>query len=490
MARINQGFLGNASGKIGSVVFSKWRDLQTARQYQPDIQDANSPAQRRQRSRMVALLQFLKPLNKNFIKFFNHSLAKGSTPWAKAIKDNMQGVSPDGCFPLQNLRLGNPKLPPFTIVESTYNPFIDQALVKYIPGNNPIPNDSFPYMACSILGKYKSDDGMHRFDTRFPMGFFPIGKAFCSFYDNSHEHVFENSWFAGMFWFFYYDTYDIDRHVNPNANLTEPSHFVPVPIVEGFNTDIPDDVIPLDTFSWEYKMKEGVCYLVFSVDVTKTSLVNPKDYTIIIWGVALTNKSHEQSEPIEWCLENNTKEIEISEGPFIGGILGLYALYTNEGLQVSKFNRFYISTDAEGKDHPYFQQIFDCCYAHPASFILSGNQCGFCGNIDELFGELISLWEQGYINGGDTPEPTVETMLKMFPDPNGKVTVTGYIRREGDAYVFDLKSKASLETTANAGYKFSKWEGSDAVDVVALGENKFEIQMSKDRSLIPTFEVV
>ena len=70
MARIKQGFLGNASGKLGNIVFSRWRNLETARQYQPDIQDANSPEQQKQRSRMVNLLQFLKPLNKTFIKFF------------------------------------------------------------------------------------------------------------------------------------------------------------------------------------------------------------------------------------------------------------------------------------------------------------------------------------------------------------------------------------------------------------------------------------
>ena len=194
MARIKQGFLGNASGKLGSVVFAKWRDLQTARQYQPDIQDANSPAQRKQRSRMVSLLQFLKPLNKNFIRFFNGPLSKGTTPWAKAIKDNMTGVSPDGCFPLKNLHLGDPHLPPFTIVESTYNPFIDQVLVKYVPGQNPNPDNPFPYLGCSALGKYKSADGMHLFDTRNQLVFRPLFSFFCSFYEEYREHVFENSW--------------------------------------------------------------------------------------------------------------------------------------------------------------------------------------------------------------------------------------------------------------------------------------------------------
>ena len=111
MARLNNGFLGNASGKIGNVVFAKWRKIFTARQYQPEVKDANSPEQQKQRSRMVALLEFLKPINKTFIRFYNAPFSKNSTPWGKAIKDNMQGVSPDGCFNFNNLQLGEPRFP-------------------------------------------------------------------------------------------------------------------------------------------------------------------------------------------------------------------------------------------------------------------------------------------------------------------------------------------------------------------------------------------
>jgi hypothetical protein len=42
MARLKNGFLGNASGKLGNVVFAKWRDLFTVRSYQPDISDAKT----------------------------------------------------------------------------------------------------------------------------------------------------------------------------------------------------------------------------------------------------------------------------------------------------------------------------------------------------------------------------------------------------------------------------------------------------------------
>src|SRR3989339_1265919 len=186
MARLNNGFLGNASGKIGNVVFAKWRDIYTARQYQPDVHDANSPAQKKQRSRMVALLQFLKPLNKNFIKMFNTSLAKGSTPWAVAIKANMSGVSPEGCFPLQNLRLGNPTIPPLDLSEIVYNPFIDCLSFKYGPLPHPNPQNPFPLMAVSVLGKYASENGVHEFDIRHPKCFFPYGRFWCSYYDDNH----------------------------------------------------------------------------------------------------------------------------------------------------------------------------------------------------------------------------------------------------------------------------------------------------------------
>ena len=131
MARIKQGFLGNASGKLGNVVFSKWRDLQTARQYQPDVKDANSPSQQIQRSRMISLLQFLKPLNNNFIKFFNAPEAKGTTAWAKAIKDNMPAVGSDGYIIPKDFKLGNPNHPPFDITNIIYDPFIDCCSFSY-----------------------------------------------------------------------------------------------------------------------------------------------------------------------------------------------------------------------------------------------------------------------------------------------------------------------------------------------------------------------
>jgi hypothetical protein len=490
MARIKQGFLGNASGKLGNVVFAKWRDINTARQYQPDVHDANTAAQKKQRSRMVGLLQFLKPLNKNFIKMFNTSLAKGSTPWAVAIKENMQGVSPEGCFPLQNLRLGNPTIPPMDLENVVYNPFIDCLSFKYGPFPHPTPQNPFPLTAVSVLGKYASDNDMHEFDIRHPMCMLPPGHFFCSYYDENYEHVFDNWFSGGMFWFMYFDTYDIESIYNPNNGLSEPTYFEPVSKVEGFNTKIKENPVPREAITWEYVIREGKTSLVFSVDYKKTTLKNPKEYTAILWGVALHDGKHEQSDPIEWDLSNKSHSIEISDSIAKGSFIILYSVLHKTGEQVGRFNKFYINKNSEGKEIPYFNQLFDTGYGYPASFVLSGNQCGFCGNIDELFSDFIELWEQGIIHSDDDPAPTKEVMLNRTVGPNGVVAVSDFIREDGDNFYFNENAKATFVTNADAGYEFSKWSGADAAEVVKKADNSYELLMSKDRSIAAEFKQI
>ena len=398
MARLTNGFLGNASGKLGNVVFAKWREIYTARQYQPDIHDANSPAQRTQRSRMVALLQYLKPLNKNFISFLNSKVCKGSTPWAKAIKDNMAAVDPAGCLVPEMLSFGNPKYPAVELGEVTYNPFIDQVSLKYSAISHPVSQARYPYIINSVLGRYKSQSGLPEFDTRYPMAMMPSGSFFCSFYDDVHEHVFENWWSNGWFWMMYYDTYDIEMAFNPNDSLTMPKPFSANPIIPGFNTDVPDNPVPAEAFLWEYQQRENVWFLVLSLNLKLCVLPEKHDYTLLLWSLVLKNNTHTQGEPIEWDLKNATCEIEIGPDGIYGSIIGLYNVVNKEGKQVGRFNRVYIDKGSDGTSYPYFDQLFNCNYAHPASFILAGDQCGFCGSIDELFSDFIELWEQGVIH--------------------------------------------------------------------------------------------
>src|SRR3989339_326385 len=395
MARIKQGFLGNASGKLGNVVFSKWRDLQTARQYQPDVHDAKSPAQLKQRNRMVALLQFLKPLNKNFIKFFNSPISKGSTPWAVAIKNNMKCVSEEGCCELEELELGDPEYPEDELSIVIYNPFIDQTSFTYNARSIAPKNVPYPYIGVSVLGKYKTLDGSHQFDTRHLLCFLPPGHFFCSIYTASSECAFDNWWGGGRFWMMFYDTYDYERHFNPNNGLSKPTSFKPVSIIENFNTLVKENPVPVNAIFWEYQVKENKKSIVFNIDYKKTQIKNPKDYTIIFWAVSLVEGAIKQFDAAEWDLAKKQFIGPLDDSLAKSTFIILYSVFKKTGEQVACFNRFYIDKSSESKEYPYFQQLFICWYAHPSSFVLEGHQCGFCGSLDELFSDFIQLFEQG-----------------------------------------------------------------------------------------------
>jgi hypothetical protein len=405
MARIKQGFLGNASGKLGNVVFARWRRLETARQYQPDIHDANSPGQQKQRNRMVALLEFLKPINKTFIRLYNEPYTKESTPWAKAIHDNMPGVSPEGCFPLQNLKLGIPRFPAPIIENVTYNPFIDQVHFKYIPADVLPHSESLPYHITSVLGKYANPEGLHEFDIRHLICALPDDEFWCTTYDGYEETAYINFWHHGLFWFIYYETYNEKIRQHPFENISAPVFFEPKPVIEGFNTSVAENLVPVSAISWQYIQREGKWFLVLTVDFTKTTLKNPENHVLLFWGVVMTNGTAQQSDPKEWDLANNTFEISLGPDGLHGSIIGLYTITNKHGKQVSRFNRIYIDKGSDNETYPYFNQLFLCNYSHPASFVLTGNQCGFSGNIDELFSDFIELWNQGVIHDGIEPEP-------------------------------------------------------------------------------------
>ena len=490
MARINQGFLGNASGKLGNVVFSRWRDLQTARLYQPDVHDANTPAQQKQRSRMMALLQFLRPINKPFITFYNGPLAKGSTPWAVAIKENMPLVSPEGIVPFDRLRLGDPNLGPIDLQNIIYNPFIDQVSFSYVPAVNPSNQGSFPYIASSVLGKYSLDPLSNEFDTRHLLCTLPDGRFFCSIYDENYEYVFDNCWAGGLFWMLYYNTYNLDKVFDPNNGLSLPTYFVPDIILEGFNNSVKDNPVPSSAITIKYELRTGSWFMVFTIDFSKTTLTNPSDHSILFWGVVLQDGSHSQSAVNEWDLSSATFEIDLGAEGIPGSVIVLYSVYLKSGEQIARFNRIYLPVGTDNKTYPYFEQLFNCGYSHPASFVLSGNNCGFCGNIDNLFSDFIELWEQGIIHEGHGPAPVIEQKLAIGASVNGSVVVIGQNHQSGSEYYFTEGKKASLEVIPDHGYKFNLWTGSDAADVSKIDETHFEIVMSKDRSLTATFVVI
>lgn len=487
MARIKQGFLGNASGKLGNVVFAKWRRLATARQYQPDIQDANSQAQKKQRNRMVSLLQFLMPLNKTFIRNFNAPYVQTSTPWAKAIKDNMPAVSPEGCMSLQNLSLGDPRYKAPEILSVIYNPFIDQIQLHYRPDEPPIPPGTIIYRGTSVLGKYASPDGSHSFDVRHLVCALPDDWWWCRLVDEVDYGYYINYFEWGRLWLLYYGWEPEYRLANPFLNISAPMSFQPVSIIEGFNTNVTANPVPSDAITWQYKNESNIWYLDFAIDFLKTQLKHPANYTLIYWAVGLLNNSSYQSGPVEWDLQESTFEVSLGEHGLPGSAIMLYAIFDKHGNQVSRFNRIYINKGSDNETYPFLDQIFKCVYSHPASFQLSGNQCGFCGELKTLFADFIELWEQGVIYDPNAPEPVSEFGLKIMPAADGELHTSEYKREEENTYFFDVDQEAMLFPVANSGFAFSSFSGTDAADVVPVSADVHSIKMSKARELSAVF---
>jgi hypothetical protein len=487
MARVTNGFLGDAIGKLGNVVLRKWKTTITAAKYQPNVQDANSPAQKKQRSRMVSLLQFLKPLNKNFIRAFNSHYCINSTPWAKAIQDNMPFVAADGTFLLKNLQLGKPENHTIQLSGISYNPFIDQIHISYQPPVLPSQKSSFPYNAVSVLGKYKSEQGAIEFDTRHLLCCNPEGAWYCYLSDEVESGHYLNWWEGGRLWLLLDETDRWKTASNPFHNISVPAYFETEPLIKDFNTNVKVNLVPVDAISWAYKQGSNNWYLDLNIDFQKTKLKNPANFTIKIWGVGFFNNSSTLSGPDEWDLQESQYEVILGENGLQGSAICLYAVYNNKGVQVSCFNRFYINKGTDNVAYPLFDQLFICNYSHPSSFVLSGEQCGFCGNIDNLFGEILALYDQGIIHDGEVPAPPAKVALRLEPHTNGSVEVSGMVSADDQQYFFHENAKAALAPKPAEGFAFTKWDGTDKDAVVDRGDQTFEITMPQDRSLQPVF---
>jgi hypothetical protein len=91
MATIAQGILGGFSGKVGTVVGSKWKGIFTMRIYVPKIADPKTPAQLEQRAKFSLMNGFLKPLT-SFLRIGFKSLAIKKTAYNAAMSYNLENA--------------------------------------------------------------------------------------------------------------------------------------------------------------------------------------------------------------------------------------------------------------------------------------------------------------------------------------------------------------------------------------------------------------
>lgn len=488
MARINQGFLGDASGKLGNVVFAKWRDIQTARLYQPNINDANSPAQRNQRTKMLNILRFLKPLNKNFIKFYNSAFAKGSTPWAKAIKDNKDIFTNDGCFTPENFALGVSDFNSPSILEAIYDPFIDAVIIKYNNQKDSSENQKFPYTANSALLMHKPIDGIFSFNTQNLINFQPEN-VFCSkIVDVNLVNNFQNFCQYAFLWSINYPNYDTDSIIRPVHNLSAAAFIQPIPIFKGFNNDIKENLFPSDAINWEYQFNDPDWQITAYFDPKKYQIKDYSDLTIFIFSLAFVNGKFDYSDPMEWNLSENPLTFDIGPDGLQGSVMLLFTVVDADGKQISAFNRFYVDTGTDNITRPLFHQLFLSDYIHPSAFQLSDNMVGFVANVDELFPEFIEQYKQGLIKHNEKPYPPKNAILNISSNNFGSVTVINHHSYIEHQYHFYAGDTAIITLIPNENCSFLMWTGSDANNITMISELQYSIKMDSDKNLIANFD--
>lgn len=402
MAKLTNGFLGNASGKLGNVVFSKWKRINTARTYVGKISDANTPAQKRQRLKMSALQNFLSPLNDSFIKFFNSNYVDKSTPWAKAIKDNMQMVDDLGNINTDLLKLGKEKYRNVNITESSYDPFIDRLTLKYDDPNALKFKSNYPLIANSMLGISKAFNGTYSFNTDNMLSFMSGDIFYCRFEGPDRTYNFRNYFSRGNFWLVPFESYRWDEHHQSNGGNTPSSPFTPLPIIHDFNLDIKDDPVPPSCASVSYINVDTKPEIEIKLNVNQ---LNP--------NFSLKNKVKLFIRLIkkDGTVDLTPKVVQLESFPFnqsleapenIVGFIILYNVLNEHEEQIGRFNRVYYGKDLKGIETPYFDALWQYYGANPLSFILNDNQSGIFGNIDELCADFISSYQNGTVTG--TPE--------------------------------------------------------------------------------------
>src|SRR5690554_5177519 len=98
MAKLREGILGGLSGKVGTVVGGRWRDVDYIRSKPAIVRNPNTESQQKQRTRFSMLIKLLKRIRPFINEGFIENQGK-QTPMNSAmsvnLKNAVQGEFPD-----------------------------------------------------------------------------------------------------------------------------------------------------------------------------------------------------------------------------------------------------------------------------------------------------------------------------------------------------------------------------------------------------------
>jgi hypothetical protein len=166
MAKILNGFLGDAINKLGNVVLLRSKNGAIVRSYQPKVFNPKTPGQQSARNNLKLTTQFLSLINTTFIKFLYGISGINKNQFGRAVRDNKNLIDDKGNVNFKKLILGVSNFPAAIIKTVTYNAFTDS--LKIESNANTIFNDNdFDFSFIAILGnRISNNDVLFDLDLR------------------------------------------------------------------------------------------------------------------------------------------------------------------------------------------------------------------------------------------------------------------------------------------------------------------------------------
>ena len=128
MAKILNGILGGGSGKVGGVIMSSWKGIDTLKAYAIPS-NPQSAAQTTQRNKFTGILTFLQLILATVIQPYWDSFAVGMSGFNEAMRVNLLAWADDTAFDDAIIAQGS--LESETLIASTYDPALGDVVMNW-----------------------------------------------------------------------------------------------------------------------------------------------------------------------------------------------------------------------------------------------------------------------------------------------------------------------------------------------------------------------
>jgi len=438
MAKVLNGFLGDASGKLGSVVFSRWKNIYTVRQWKQHISDPNTQQQQTIRIRMQSLIQFLRGLNGGFLQSMNKTGSTKQTPWSKALKDNFDAVDDYGNIDYSKLTFGPANLPAPKMLSIIYNPFIDLLAIEFSRTDSFVSHLNYPAYASGAIMFDKYPGKPYIFNTDNTLNFSPPGWFTCEFEDQGGSHYFSNGYANGSFWFIpeCNSRWDMENQTIPH--ITNPTPFVSVSILPDLDFSVDTILMPPSAFTAKYNTEGGILSMKMEIDLGQLDPIVNADYLVRVdcW---VTADGKSQTMPrVDTKLSSFPYSLVMDVVTVPTLAIFIVSLFDENGIQCSLTFKN-VKIEKQGGDLiSYFRQIFNSRYCWPTSFKYLDDHCGLALSISDLFPAFIQAFIDGSLGAGQYDENTNFFTVHLL-DINSNVLAT-YASNERSEIFFELLS--------------------------------------------------